>query len=101
MPTSSSQADDYTLDRLAFPGTIVVRIPGRPDHFAETMHTAELFAQQLSSTAPIPLPAETETSRAARVDALVYRVLQRLEAELLMQRAALITRLIGGSALLT
>jgi hypothetical protein len=81
MPTSSSPADDYTLDRLTIPGTIVVRIPGRPDHFAETMHSAELFAQRLSGTAPIALPVETETSRAARVDTLVSRVLQRIEAE--------------------
>lgn len=98
MPTSSSPADDYTLDRLTIPGTIVVRIPGRPDHYAETMHTAELFAQQLSSPAPIALPAETETSHADRVDRLVYRALQCRTAELLRQHDGRIARLIGGSA---
>src|SRR5690349_10609253 len=70
--------NDYTLDNQVITGKVVISISGHPCYIAETMHTAEEFAARLSSDAPIELPAQTDSTAAEQINALVDRVLHRI-----------------------
>jgi hypothetical protein len=49
----------YSLDSISRRGSmvVVVAVPGHPIYLAESFHTAEVFARNLTSSAPIALEA--------------------------------------------
>lgn len=71
----------YELDNLLSADAIIIRIPGRPVYFAQSMHSAEVFAQRLTATTPAPLDTETETGRAERLYAKVDAQLATITRE--------------------
>lgn len=71
----------YEFDNLLTAEAIVIRIPGRPVYFAQTMHTAEIFARRLTDPTAPPLPTETETGHAERLYARVERQLAAITRE--------------------
>ena len=75
--TVRAQATSYTLDNRAIPGRIVVRADGRRPYIAETMHTAELFAQRLTAGMAIALPSETDSTKADQLYRLVDLLIEQ------------------------
>jgi hypothetical protein len=71
----------YSLDNRLIPGEVVIAVEGHRPYIAGTMHTAELFAQQIGSDASIALPAQTESTQLDELHATVARILRQIAVE--------------------